>query len=166
LEGSALVGVTPSIEPASRPLFVSGFGGARGAWNRYLVADLKRLLLWNNAMLAELRENEYSIQNLPRIPAVIREIYLTQFEIDPRRLIECAARRQKWLELGQSLNLYVTDTRIESVSEALILAWEKGLKLTNQLRVPPPRPRPVRPPKDAAKPAQSEPVRQPEVVPA
>jgi ribonucleoside-diphosphate reductase alpha chain len=166
LEGSVLAGVTPSVEPATRALFGPGLRGTRGAWNRHLVADLKRLLLWNNAMLSELRENEFSVQGVQRIPALIRELYLTQFELDPRCLLECAARRQKWLDLGQSLNLAVTDTRVDSVSEILFLAWEKGLKLTNQLRVPLPPPRPVRPPKEATKPAQPEPVRQQEAVPA
>jgi ribonucleoside-diphosphate reductase alpha chain len=142
LEGSWLVGVTPSIEPAARAVFGEGAGGSRGAWNQHLVEDLRRLNLWDAAMREELLRNEHSLQSIERIPKTLREIYLTEYEIEPRRLIECAARRQKWLDLGQSLTLYAPDARFETLSEIYLLAWEQGLITTNRLRVSdaPPRP--------------------------
>jgi len=140
LEGSWIVGVTPSIEPAARTLFAEGAGGARGPWNLHLVEDLRRLNLWDDAMKEELRRNERSLQQIERIPQSLREIYRTAFEIEPRWLIECAARRQKWIDQGQSLTLYATDSSFEALSEIYLMAWERGLITTNQLRVPEPPP--------------------------
>jgi ribonucleoside-diphosphate reductase alpha chain len=134
-EGSWIAGVTPSIEPAARAVFGEGAGGARGAWNRYMAADLRRLNMFDNAMRRELPRNEHSIQSIERIPRSLRDIYRTAFEIEPRRLIECAARRQKWLDLGQSLTLYAPDARFETLSEICLLAWERGLITTNCLCV-------------------------------
>ncbi len=136
LEGSWIAGVTPSIEPAGRAVFGEGAGGSRGAWNLHLVEDLRRLHLWDAAMREELRQNEHSIQQIKRIPDSLREIYRTAFEIEPHWLIECAARRQKWIDQGQTLNLYAPDARWEAISEIYMLAWEMGLKTTNRLRVP------------------------------
>jgi len=141
LEGSWIVGVTPSIEPAARAWFGEGAGGARGPWNLHLVEDLRRLNLWDEAMKEELRQNEHSIRQIERIPQSLREIYRTAFEIEPRWLIECAARRQKWIDLGQTLTLYAPDSSWETLSEIYFLAWERGLITTNRLRVPEPAPR-------------------------
>jgi ribonucleoside-diphosphate reductase alpha chain len=141
LEGSCIAGVTPSIEPAARTLFGAGAGGARGAWNQHLVEELRRLKLWDDALREELLRNEHSLQAIERIPQSLREIYRTAFEIEPRRLIECAARRQKWIDMGQALTLYAPNSRLETLSEIYLLAWERGLITTNRLRVPeaPPR---------------------------
>ncbi|MGA2540869.1 MAG: ribonucleoside-diphosphate reductase subunit alpha [Verrucomicrobiota bacterium] len=135
LEGSWIAGVTPSIEPAARAWFGEGPSGAPMAWNLHLVEDLRRLHLWDDAMRRQLRQNEHSIQRIKRIPHALRKIYRTAFEIEPRWLIECAARRQKWIDLGQTLNLYAPDSRLDSISDIYMLAWEKGLKTTNRLRV-------------------------------
>ncbi|MGD0410817.1 MAG: ribonucleoside-diphosphate reductase subunit alpha [Verrucomicrobiota bacterium] len=140
LEGSWIAGVTPSIEPAARTLFGEGAGGARGPWNLHLVEDLRRLNLWDDAMREELRRNEHSLQQIERIPPSLRDIYRTAFEIEPRWLIECAARRQKWMDQGQSLTLFATDASFEALSELYLLAWERGLLTTNRLRVPEPPP--------------------------
>jgi len=140
LEGSWIVGVTPSIEPAARTLFGESAGGARGPWNLHLVEDLRRLNLWDDAMREELRRNEHSLQQIERIPQSLRDIYRTAFEIEPRWLVECAARRQKWIDQGQSLTLYATDSSFEALSEIYLLAWERGLTTTNRLRVPEPPP--------------------------
>ena len=111
------------------------------AWNLHLVEDLRRLHLWDDAMRRQLRQNEHSIQRIKRIPHALRKIYRTAFEIEPRWLIECAARRQKWIDQGQCLNLYAPDSRWEVISEIYLLAWEQGLKTTNRLRLPEPSPR-------------------------
>jgi len=146
LEGSWIVGVTPSVEPAARPWFGEGPRGTPGAWNLHLIEDLRRLNLWDEAMREEFRRNEHSIQHIERIPQTLREIYRTAFEIEPRWLVECAARRQKWIDLGQSLTLYAPDSCFEALSGLYLLAWERGLITTNRLRVPEPPP--------GAKPAQ------------
>ena len=135
LEGSRMAGVTPSIEPAALAVFAEGAGGARGAWNGHLLEDLRRLNLWDEAMREELARNGHSIQSIERIPQFLREIYRTAFEIEPRRLIECAARRQKWIDLGQAMTLYAPDSSFAALSEIYLLAWERGLITTNRLRV-------------------------------
>jgi ribonucleoside-diphosphate reductase alpha chain len=140
LEGSTIAGVTDSIEPASRALFGQGADGGRGAWNLHLVEDLKRLNLWDEEMMEELRRNERSIQQIKRIPQALKEIYRTAFEIEPRRLIECAARRQKWIDLGQALTIYSAEADFGAISEIYLLAWEQGLKSTRQLLLPEPGP--------------------------
>jgi ribonucleoside-diphosphate reductase alpha chain len=145
LEGSWIAGVTPSVEPAARAVFGEGAGSSRGPWNRHLVEDLRRLNLWDAAMKEELRQNEHSLKNIERIPQSLRDIYRTAFEIEPRWLIECAARRQKWIDLGHSLTLYAPEASFEAISEIYLQAWEHGLKTTNRLRLPgpPPRPKPL-----------------------
>src|SRR5690606_11028013 len=75
-----------------------------------------------------------SLQEIERIPQELKERYVTAFEIDPKWLIECAARRQKWIDMGQSLNLYVAVPSGKKLSEMYFLAWRKGLKTTYYLR--------------------------------
>jgi ribonucleoside-diphosphate reductase alpha chain len=134
-EGSAIAGVTPSIEPAARACFGGTTDSGRGSWNTHLVEELRRLELWDDAMREELRQNGPSVQRIERIPLWLRKIYRTGFEIEPRWLIECAARRQKWMDMGQSLTLYAPDASFETLSEIYLLAWERGLITTNCLRV-------------------------------
>jgi ribonucleoside-diphosphate reductase alpha chain len=135
-EGAAITGVTPSVEPA---LWLSvgelAFGQA-AQWNPGLVADLKALSLWNNEVIGELQDSPGSIQHSKTIPASLKEVYRTAFEIDPRCLIDCAARRQKWLDMSQALTLYPADADPGRMSEFCMLAWEKGLKSTRQLAAP------------------------------
>jgi ribonucleoside-diphosphate reductase alpha chain len=135
-EGAAIVGVTPSGEPA---LWLGvgelAFGQAT-QWNPFLVADLKGLNLWTNEVVGHLRDSQGSIQHSAAIPASLKEIYRTAFEIAPRWLIECAARRQKWLDMSQALTLYAQATDLGQMSEICMLAWEKGLKTARQLPAP------------------------------
>jgi ribonucleoside-diphosphate reductase alpha chain len=74
------------------------------------------------------------ISEIERIPAELQELYRTAFEIEPRWLIECGSRRQKWIDMGQSLNLYIAQPSGKQLSEMYLLAWEKGLKTTYYLR--------------------------------
>src|SRR5438094_8466575 len=85
-------------------------------------------------MIEDLKYYDGSIRELERVPAELKEIYRTAFEIEPRWLIECASRRQKWLDMGQSLNLYLAQPNGKHLSEMYLLAWEKGLKTTYYLR--------------------------------
>jgi ribonucleoside-diphosphate reductase alpha chain len=98
------------------------------------VADLKRLGLWDEAMLDDLKYYDGVITEIERIPADLKELYRTAFEIEPRWLIECASRRQKWIDMGQSLNLYIAQPSGKQLSEMYLFAWEKGLKTTYYLR--------------------------------
>ena len=74
------------------------------------------------------------MQNIGRIPLELRQRYLTAFEVEPKWLIQCAARRQKWIDQGQSLNLYLAEPSGRKMDEMYQLAWRQGLKTTYYLR--------------------------------
>jgi ribonucleoside-diphosphate reductase alpha chain len=132
---SNIVGVSQSIEPTYKHLFAkANLSGDFTTGNTYLVADLKKLGLWDDEMLDDLKYYDGVIQEIERIPAKLKELYRTAFEIEPRWLIECASRRQKWIDMGQSLNLYIAQPNGRQLSEMYLLAWERGLKTTYYLR--------------------------------
>jgi ribonucleoside-diphosphate reductase alpha chain len=132
---SNIIGVAQSIEPTYKHLFAkANLSGDFTTGNTYLVADLKQLGLWDAEMVDDLKYYDGIISEIGRIPAALKELYRTAFEIDPRWLIECASRRQKWIDMGQSLNLYIAQPSGKQLSEMYLLAWEKGLKTTYYLR--------------------------------
>lgn len=130
-----IVGVTASIEPIYKNIFVkSNLSGDFTVINEYLVNDLKALDIWDREMLDDIKYFDGSIQEIERIPNEIKQKYVTAFEIDYEWLIEAASRRQKWIDMGQSLNLYQAKPSGKKVSDMYMLAWEKGLKTTYYLR--------------------------------
>jgi ribonucleoside-diphosphate reductase alpha chain len=132
---SNIVGTSQSIEPAYKNLYVkSNMSGDFTQINTALVADLKRIDLWDAAMLDDLKYYDGSLRDIERIPDDIKERYLTAFEVDPSWLIEAASRRQKWIDMGQSLNLYMVQPSGKALSEMYFEAWNKGLKTTYYLR--------------------------------
>ena len=132
---SNITGVAQSIEPMYKHLFVkSNLSGEFTIPNIYLVNKLKDLGLWDIQMLDDLKYFDGSIIEIDRIPANIKQLFLTAFEIDPEWLIECASRRQKWLDMGQSLNLYLFEPSGKKLHQMYTFAWEKGLKTTYYLR--------------------------------
>jgi ribonucleoside-diphosphate reductase alpha chain len=132
---SNIVGVGQSIEPTYKHLFAkANLSGDFTTANTFLVADLKKLGLWDAEMVDDLKYFDGSVQEIERVPAELKELYRTAFEIEPRWIIECAGRRQKWLDMGQSLNLYLAQPNGKQLSEMYLLAWEKGLKTTYYLR--------------------------------
>ncbi len=132
---STIIGVSQSIEPAYKYLYVkSNLSGEFTQVSDVLVAALKERGLWDARMLEEIKYYDGSLQNIGRIPLDLREQFLTAFEIDPKWLIECAARRQKWIDQGQSLNLYLAEPNGRKLHDMYLLAWEKGLKTTYYLR--------------------------------
>jgi len=130
-----IVGVTASIEPIYKNIFVkSNLSGEFTVLNEYLVDDLKKANLWDQEMIDDLKYFDGSIQEIDRIPEVLKRKYATAFEIDYEWIIEAAARRQKWIDMGQSLNLYQAKPSGKKVSDMYMMAWEKGLKTTYYLR--------------------------------
>lgn len=130
-----IVGVTASIEPQYKNIFVkSNMSGDFTVVNEYLVEDLKKLKLWDKEMIDDLKYFDGSVQEIKRIPEDIKRKYATAFEIDFEWLIEAASRRQKWIDMGQSLNLYQAKPSGKKVSDMYMYAWEKGLKTTYYLR--------------------------------
>jgi ribonucleoside-diphosphate reductase alpha chain len=132
---SNITGVSQSIEPTFKNLFAKGnLSGDFTVINSYLVEDLKALGLWDRKMMEELKYMDGSILGIDRIPENIREIYRTAFEVEPIWYIECASRRQKWIDMGQSLNLYIAAPSGRKLNDMYIHAWEAGLKTTYYLR--------------------------------
>jgi len=132
---STIIGVSQSIEPAYKHLYAkSNLSGEFTQVSESLVAELKQLGIWDAQMLDELKYYDGSLQNIGRIPHEIRMRYLTAFEVEPKWLIECAARRQKWIDQGQSLNLYLAEPSGRKMHDMYMLAWQKGLKTTYYLR--------------------------------
>jgi len=132
---SNIVGVCQSIEPTYQNLFVkSNLSGEFTVVNPALVDDLKARGLWNSVMVNDLKYYDGSVQQIDRIPAELRQLYATAFEIDPRWLVEAASRRQKWLDQAQSLNLYMRKPSGRKLDNLYKLAWVRGLKTTYYLR--------------------------------
>ncbi len=130
-----IVGVTASIEPIYKNVFVkSNLSGEFTVVNEYLVEDLKKLGLWDQEMINDLKYFDGSIQEIARVPGELKRKYATAFEIEYEWLIEAASRRQKWIDMGQSLNLYQAKPSGKRVSDMYMIAWEKGLKTTYYLR--------------------------------
>lgn len=130
-----ITSVTQSIEPMYKHLFVkSNLSGEFTTINPYLVESLKELNLWDSEMIDDLKYFDGSIAEIERIPDEIKKIFPVAFEIEPDWLIECASRRQKWIDMGQSLNLYLAEPSGKKLSEMYWLSWEKGLKTNYYLR--------------------------------
>ena len=132
---SNIIGVSQSIEPTYQNLFVkSNLSGEFTVINDHLVNDLKALGLWDEVMIADLKYFDGSLTKIDRIPAELRELYATAFEVEPRWLIEAASRRQKWIDQSQSLNIYMAGVSGRKLDETYKLAWLRGLKTTYYLR--------------------------------
>ncbi len=132
---SNITGVTQSIEPMYKHLFVkSNLSGDFTIVNDHLVNRLKALNLWDKEMLDDLKYFDGSIVEIERIPAEIKQLFSTAFEIDSEWVIECASRRQKWIDMGQSLNLYMQEPSGKKLHQMYLSAWTKGLKTTYYLR--------------------------------
>lgn len=132
---SNIVGVSASIEPTYQNLYVkSNLSGEFTIANRSLVNDLKKLNLWDEVMLSDLKYFDGAISKIDRIPENVRTLYATAFEMDPLWLIEAGARRQKWIDQSQSLNIYMGGVSGKKLDETYKLAWLRGLKTTYYLR--------------------------------
>jgi len=132
---SNITGVGQSIEPTYKHLFSkSNLSGEFATPNTALVQDLQEHGLWDSEMIDDLKHYDGSIHEIKRIPDDLKKLYLTAFEIETEWLIECASRRQKWIDMGQSLNLYMGAPSGKKLHEMYLLAWRKGLKTTYYLR--------------------------------
>ncbi len=132
---SNIVGISASIEPTYQNLYVkSNLSGEFTVVNEAMVRDLKGLGLWDQVMVADLKYFDGSLSKIDRIPAEVRALYATAFEVDTTWMVECAARRQKWIDQAQSLNIYMAGASGKRLDETYKLAWLRGLKTTYYLR--------------------------------
>ena len=132
---AAIAGCYECIEPQVSNLFKrETLSGEFMQVNRYLVAELKARGLWDDKMIAEVKKAEGSIQQIERIPADLRAVFRTAWEIPQRSLIEMAADRGAFIDQSQSLNLFMEAPTIGKLSSMYMHAWKQGLKTTYYLR--------------------------------
>ena len=132
---SNIIGVDASIEPCFGNLSVkSNLSGEFTVINHYLVRDLKRLNLWDDVMVMDLKHFDGSLEPIDRVPQDVKALYATAFEVQPAWLVEAAARRQKWIDQAQSLNIYMAGASGKKLDDTYKLAWTRGLKTTYYLR--------------------------------
>ncbi|MBS0320140.1 MAG: ribonucleoside-diphosphate reductase subunit alpha, partial [Proteobacteria bacterium] len=132
---SNIVGVAASIEPEYQNIYVkSNLSGEFTVVNEQLVRDLKAIDLWDDVMVADLKYFDGSLAKIDRVPAELRRLYATAFEVDATWIVEAGARRQKWIDQAQSLNIYMAGASGKKLDETYKLAWTRGLKTTYYLR--------------------------------
>jgi ribonucleoside-diphosphate reductase alpha chain len=132
---SNICGVTQSIEPTYENLFVkSNMSGDFTVVNAALVHDLKQLGLWDDVMVSDLKYFDGWLGPIDRVPDNLKQLYATSFEIEPTWLIQAVARRQKWIDQAQSLNLYIDQPSGKKLDGLYREAWHAGLKTTYYLR--------------------------------
>jgi ribonucleoside-diphosphate reductase alpha chain len=132
---SNIIGVDACIEPCFGNLSVkSNLSGEFTVINHYLVRDLKRLNLWDDVMVVDLKHFDGSLRPIDRVPQDVKALYATAFEIETSWIVEAAARRQKWIDQAQSLNIYMAGASGKKLDDTYKLAWLRGLKTTYYLR--------------------------------
>ncbi|MDO9093043.1 MAG: ribonucleoside-diphosphate reductase subunit alpha [Rubrivivax sp.] len=132
---SNIIGVDASIEPSFANLSVkSNLSGEFTVINEYLVRDLKKLGLWDDVMVMDLKHFDGSLRPIDRVPEELKRLYGTAFEVDAQWLVEAGSRRQKWIDQAQSLNIYMAGASGRKLDETYKLAWLRGLKTTYYLR--------------------------------
>lgn len=132
---SNIVGVSQGIDPIYQNLYVkSNLSGEFTVTDSQLVKALERLDLWDEVMVNDLKYFDGSLAHIDRVPAYLKRLYATAFEIDPKWLVKMAAVRQKWVDQSQSLNLYMAEPSGRKIDELYRMAWKSGLKTTYYLR--------------------------------
>lgn len=132
---SNIMGTTPCIEPTYKNLFVkSNLSGDFIVLNGELVRDLKKRGLWTPEMLDQVKYFDGELESIEGVPQDLRDKYRTAFGIEYSYFIDAAARRQKWIDQSQSVNLFLPVADIKTLSHMYREAWRKGLKTTYYLR--------------------------------
>jgi ribonucleoside-diphosphate reductase alpha chain len=132
---SNITNTSPCIEPTYKNLFVkSNLSGEFIVLNPFLVKDLKSRGLWDQDMMDSLKYFDGELSDIERVPADLKQKYLTAFDIDFKWVIDAAARRQKWIDQSQSVNLWIKTPDLKTLSHMYRHAWHTGLKTTYYLR--------------------------------
>jgi ribonucleoside-diphosphate reductase alpha chain len=132
---SNITATSPCIEPGYKNLFVkSNLSGEFIVLNHFLVRDLKARGLWSQEMIDDLKYFDGELGSIAGIPDDLKEKYRTAFDIDHKWLIDAAARRQKWIDQSQSVNLFLARPDMKTLSHMYRAAWHAGLKTTYYLR--------------------------------
>jgi len=132
---SNIMGSTPCIEPNYKNLYVKeNLGGKYIMLNKQLVYDLKAIGLWDQKMIDDLKYFDGELDDIERIPAELKAKHKTVFSVPFEYIIDAAARRQKWIDQSQSVNLFLAVPSMKNLSHMYRRAWSKGLKTTYYLR--------------------------------
>lgn len=132
---SNITATSPCIEPIYKNIFVkSNLSGEFTVLNPYLVKDLKQRGLWDQQMIDDLKYFDGELKDIDRVPEEIKQRYLTAFGIDPKWVVDAAARRQKWIDQSQSVNLWLATPDMKNMSHMYRHAWRAGVKTTYYLR--------------------------------
>ena len=132
---SNITNTSPCIEPTYKNLFVkSNLSGEFIVLNPFLVKDLKARGLWDREMMDSLKYFDGELGDIERVPADLKQKYLTAFDIDHKWVVDAAARRQKWIDQSQSVNLWIKTPDLKTLSHMYRHAWRVGLKTTYYLR--------------------------------
>jgi ribonucleoside-diphosphate reductase alpha chain len=132
---SNITNTSPCIEPTYKNLYVkSNLSGEFVVLNPYLVKDLKARGLWTQAMIDHLKYFDGELKDIETIPADLKARYLTAFDVEFKWVIDAAARRQKWIDQAQSVNLWLKTPDLKTLSHMYRSAWHAGLKTTYYLR--------------------------------
>jgi ribonucleoside-diphosphate reductase alpha chain len=132
---SNITNTSPCIEPTYKNLYVkSNLSGEFVVLNPFLVKDLKTRGLWNQEMIDALKYFDGELKDIETIPADLKARYLTAFDVEFKWVIDAAARRQKWIDQAQSVNLWLKTPDLKTLSHMYRHAWHSGLKTTYYLR--------------------------------
>lgn len=132
---ASIVGCYEATEPQVSNLFKrETLSGEFLQINRYLVAELKTLGLWNEDIKNEIKIHEGSIQDVAAIPPRLKELFKTVWEVPMKTLIDMGADRGAYIDQSQSLNLFSENPTIGKLSSMYMYAWKRGLKTTYYLR--------------------------------
>jgi len=132
---SNISGCFPCIEPIYKNLYAkANSSGEFSVLNSYLVDDLKKLNLWTDSMRDRIKYYDGSIAQIDEIPASIRALYKTAFEIDPLWMVRMTAARGKWIDQSQSHNVFMQGVSGKLLSQVYMAGWKLGLKTFYYLR--------------------------------
>ena len=126
---SQILGNNECFEPFTSNLYARRvLAGDFMVVNKYLVEDLTKIGLWTTDVRTQVIADNGSIQNIPEIPAEIRELYKTGWEIPQKTLINMARDRAPFICQSQSLNLFLAEPTYAKISSMHMYAWKQGLK--------------------------------------
>lgn len=132
---ASIAGCYECVEPQVSNLFKrETLSGDFLVVNRHLTRELKQLGLWTAEVRDAIKRADGSVQGVPGIPASIKKVYRTAWELKMRPLIDLAAARGAFIDQGQSLNLFMENPNIGQMSSMYLHAWKAGVKTTYYLR--------------------------------
>ena len=130
-----IMGTSPCIEPLYKNLYVkSNLSGDFIVLNRNLVEMLKEKGVWGEDLMNQLKYHDGDVHDIDKVPEDTKKLFETAFDVDPMIMIAAAARRQKWIDQSQSVNLFLAKPEIKQLSHMYRAAWRSGLKTTYYLR--------------------------------